>query len=163
MLSENQQSINAGIAAWQELDHGTAMVCGFAELCRRALISPPEQPVTLDQLSEKSLAILACGRVRGVVDVRGSRDEFDAVDRFLAVCVESEPDRRFLFRRKEDPRQTVEYLEAFAQLCRNGLVLHHLSRDFSFSATGFALANSLSAEQLTSLAEVIEFGVEIEH
>jgi hypothetical protein len=151
---------SAGLAAWKELDQGTSTICAFAELCRQAIIFPPTEPIQADQISVKAQAILASTPNRGVVDIRGKKDEFDSVERFLAVCVEVEADRRLLFRRRDDPQQTVEFLDAFGELCRAGLMIHHLGRDFSFSATGFALAKSLNAEQLS---QWIEFGVEVEH
>ncbi len=152
-----------GADAWRALDSGAPTISAFAELCRLSIIHPPDA-VETDALSAEAKTVLVCGGERGVVDLRASKDDFDAVERFLAVCVETEPDSRLLFLNKEDPLQTVAFLEGFAQLCRSGLVLHHLGRDFSFSKTGFAVAKELreSGEEKNQSA-LIDFATRLDH
>jgi hypothetical protein len=74
--------------------------------------------------------------------------------------VESELEKRLLFLQKENPEQTVKFLEGFRQLCQHGLVIHHLQRDFSLSALGFQLAQSLNPEDYASS---LKFASEIDH
>lgn len=144
--------------SWQDLGHGAPTIMGFANLCSRAISNHCE--CDLDELSGEAKAILAAASDRGTMDIRASREPFDSSERFLAVCVEFELDRRLLFLRKDDPQQTVRFLDGFRQLCQSGLVLHHLQKDFSLSATGFEAAKQLNRSDHESL---IDFAVEIEH
>lgn len=164
MIPRNHSGEPAAATAWQELEFGAATISAFAELCRRAIISPSEYGVDPDTLSSEAKAILVCGGQRGVVDVRACKDDYDSVERFLAVCVETEPDSHVLFLQKDDPVQTVAFLDGFGELCRNGLIIHHLGRDFSFSKSGYALAKQLVdggvAETLSSL---LDFAVKLDH
>lgn len=152
-----------GADAWRALDSGAPTISAFAELCRISIINPPES-VDPSTFCAEARAILVCGGQRGVVDLRASKDDYDSVERFLAVCVETEPDSRLLFLNKEDPVQTVAFLEGFAELCRCGLILHHLGRDFSFSKSGFALAESLAnAGEAKAQSELLEFATRLDH
>lgn len=149
---------------WQELETGAATISAFAELCRRSMIAPPQSPPDAADLSGEAKTILVIAAERGVIDVRACKDDFDSVERFLAICVETQPDDRVLFLRKDDPVQTVAFLEGFAELCRHGLILHHLGRDFSFSKLGYELASQLNtADAKETLSKLIEFGTVIEH
>ena len=151
------------IDASKTLDTGVPTISAYAELCRRAIISPPEA-TDPEQLSLESQAILVCGAQRGVVDVRSFKDDYDSVQRFLAVCVEVEPDSHRLFLQKDDPVQTVAFLEGFAQLCRCGLIVHHLGRDFSFSSSGYALAKQLTDQgKPEALVQQLEFATTLDH
>jgi hypothetical protein len=69
-------------------------------------------------------------------------------------------EKRLLFLQKENPEQTVKFLEGFRQLCLHGLVLHHLQRDFSLSASGFVFAGSLNKDDY---AASLSFASEIDH
>ena len=156
MIPRNLSGQSQETGQWQDLDSGAATISALAELCRRAIVSPPG-PVEADMLSDEAKTILICGGERGVVDVRASKDDYDSIERFLAVCVETEPDYHLHFLQKENPVQTVAFLEAFAELCRNGLIIHHLGRDFSFSKTGYALAKQLcdagNSDEIDSLMD----------
>ena len=149
--------------AWRALDTGVPTISAYAELCRQSIISPPPTPGHED-LSAEAVTILVCGAQRGVVDLRACKDDFDSVDRFLAVCIETEPDSHLLFLKREDPVQTVAFLQGFAELCRSGLVIHHLGRDFSFSKSGYALAKELTDSDLAkSVASQMDFATRLEH
>jgi hypothetical protein len=142
---------------WRDLSDGAPTIYGFANLCGRALqhtVSP------VAPLMSEANAILAAAAQRGVMDIRGSKNGFDAADRFLAVCVELAEDRRLLFKRKENPRQTMRFLEGFRQLCQSGVVLHHLQRDFSLTEHGFEAALKVDPD---GVAELLEFAVEIDY
>ena len=154
---------NLNSDTWKSLDTGAPTISAFAELCRRSIINPPPS-VDADDLSLEAKAILVCGSQRGVLDLRASKDDYDSVERFLAVCVEVEPESHQLFLQKDDPVQTVAFLEGFAQLCRSGLVIHHLGRDFSFSSSGYAMAKQLCDEgHSDQLAKQLEFATPLEH
>ena len=146
--------------SWQDLEFGAPTIIGYARLCSLALSQPTPGSPSLDDLSNEAKTILAAVRERGTLDVRASRESFDSAERFLAVCVEFELDRRLLFLQKEDPKQTVRFLEGFRELCQSGLVVHHLQKDFSLSAAGFDLAAKLTRDDYEDL---LSFAVEIEH
>ncbi len=146
---------------WQDLGEGAPTIIGYANLCMSAISQPqPAQENVLEFLSDEAKAILVVAADRGVIDIRADRESFNSSERFLAVCVEYEVDQRILFLQKDQPEQTVRFLEGFRQLCQNGLVIHHLQKDFSLSASGFALAKLLNREELETL---IGFGAKIEH
>jgi len=152
-----------GFDAWKALDTGAPTISAFAELCRQSIICPPES-VDVEQLSSEAKAILVCGADRGVLDLRACKDDFDSVERFLAVCIETEPDSHLLFLDKGNPRQTVAFIEGLAQLCRSGLILHHLGRDFSFSKSGYTLAKDLcAAGEAETQSSLLEFATRLEH
>ena len=164
MIPRNLSGEQAGATAWQELEVGAATISAFAELCRRSVIFSPEAPVDPDQLSDEAKTILVCGGDRGVVDVRACKDDYDSVERFLAVCIETEPDSHVLFLQKDDPVQTVAFLDGFGELCRNGLIVHHLGRDFSFSRSGYALAKQLNeAGAASQLESLLDFASKLDH
>lgn len=164
MIPRNLSHDSGQQTVWQELEAGAATISAFAELCRRAIISPPESSVDATELSGEAKTILVLAADRGVIDVRACKDDFDSVERFLAICVETKSDDRVLFLRKDDPMQTVAFLEGFAQLCRSGLVIHHLGRDFSFSKAGFEMASELDTDGVkATIGTLIEFGTVIEH
>jgi hypothetical protein len=139
MLQRNLSESSNKPTAWQELAEGAPTILAFAQLCSLALVDSAPQAAA-ELLSNEAKTILALAANRGTIEIRAHRDPVDPVERFLAVCVEVEPERRILFLQKEDPQQTVKFLEGFRQLCRTGLILHHLQRDFSLSTQGYELA-----------------------
>ena len=162
MLLRNLGGDNQKFATqWQDLDQGAPTIIGFANLCSLAIAQATDaEAISADELTDEAKTILVAAATRGTIDIRANRDSFDSAERFLAVCVEYELDRRLLFLDKEDPEQTVRFLEGFGQLCRNGLIIHHLQRDFSLSATGFKLARTLNRDDFQRL---LDFGMKIEH
>lgn len=154
-FSSNDQTASQ---AWQDLGEGAPTIMGFANLCSQAITNG--SACDLQDLSDEAKAILAVVGNRGTMDIRASREPFDSAQRMLAVCAEYELDRRLLFLQKEDPEQTVRFLEGFRQLCQSGLVLHHLQKDFSLSAAGFEIAKKLKRSDYEAL---LKFAVEIEH
>jgi len=150
--------------SWQDLAVGAPTIIALAVLCGRAL-SGSVDLVAVESLDEYAKTLLVAARQRGVFDIRGNREAFDSSDRFLAVCVEIDEDRRLLFRRKDEPRETMRFFDGFCQLCRAGLVVHHLQRDFSLTRRGFELADQLANEDLESktFESKLEFAREVEH
>jgi hypothetical protein len=147
---------------WQDLELGAPTIIGYARLCSLAMSQPNPGSgfPSADDLSSEAKTILVAARDRGTMDIRASREPFDSAERFLAVCVEFELDRRLLFLQKENPKQTLRFLEGFRELCSSGLIVHHLQKDFSLSVAGFELAESLQREDFD---ELMNFAVEIEH
>ncbi len=158
MLPRNLNETPPKPATWQELSEGTPTIVAFAQLCSLAIVATDKE-LNLDQLSDESKTILSLAAERGAIEIRVHRDNYDSIERFLAVCVEVEPEQRRLFLRKEDPQQTVRFLDGFRELCRKGLILHHLQRDFSLSNRGFEIARSIDALEYQHLAE---FAIELD-
>tara|TARA_B110000495_G_scaffold47691_1_gene39746 strand:+ start:2688 stop:3182 length:495 start_codon:yes stop_codon:yes gene_type:complete len=164
MLLRNLNNTDASAASWEDLAYGAPTIIGFAELCRQRISSPLSHiAAEFDlnhELSMEAKTILAAAADRGTIDIRANQDSFNSAERFLAVCVEYELEKRLLFLQKENPEQTVKFLEGFRQLCLHGLVLHHLQRDFSLSASGFVFAGSLNKDDY---AASLSFASEIDH
>lgn len=146
-------------SSWEALGSGGPTLAALAALCAAAIVSPPAESEEAE-LSREALAILYAARQRGVIEVRGVRTAFEAPGRLLAVYVEEDAIRTIAFRSQENPEVTVRFFEGFCQLCRAGMVLHHLHRDFSLSRRGFERARDVTAEQVAGeLAEATEFGL----
>lgn len=145
-------------ASWDALGEGSPTLAALAAVCARAIVSPAEPQV--DALSGEAKAILFAAKDRGVIEVRGVRTAFEAPARLLAVYVELDEHRTIAFRNREVPEVTVRFFEGLCQLCRAGLVLHHLHRDFSLSQSGFVVAQQIDRDAVEGLlAEATEFGL----
>ncbi|TVP94823.1 MAG: hypothetical protein EA381_19680 [Planctomycetaceae bacterium] len=154
------QSFHGEMAAsWEALGSGGPTLSALAAVCARAIVDP----VPADQLPEfcpEALAILYVARHRGVIEVRGVRTAFEAPGRLLAVYVEEDATRTIAFRNQESPQVTVRFFEGFCQLCRAGMILHHLHRDFTLSRSGFERAAQIRPEEVAEgIAEATEFGL----
>ncbi len=164
MLLRNLGPDDRNPMGWEDLEKGAPTILGFASLCSRAIVSSEANEADAErianELSNEAKTILVAAATRGTIDIRASREPFDSAQRFLAVCVEYELDQRLLFLQKDDPSQTVGFLDGFRQLCRAGLVIHHLQKDFSLSSSGYALAATLNRDDYS---ELLGFAVEIEH
>lgn len=146
-------------ASWEALGAGAPTLAALAALCARAVLDPPP-PAREPDLSPEALAILYAARTRGMIEIRGVKTAFEAPGRMLAVYVEEDEHRTIAFRSQEDPRVTARFFEAFCSLCRHGMVLHHLHRDFSLSQRGFERADSIRRDDVAGeLAEATEFGL----
>ena len=165
MLQRNLGQDDRNPIGWEDLEKGAPTILGFAALCSRAItmcddtVEPNFEKLN-DALSDEAKTILVAAANRGTMDIRGSRESFDSTERFLAVCVEYELDQRLLFMQKENPEQTVRFLDGFRQLCQAGLLIHHLQKDFSLSSIGYTFARTLERDVYSDL---LGFAVEIEH
>ena len=145
------------LTLWQELSEGTATIVGLATLCNLAMTGTADPP---EELNDFAKAILVAARDRGIMEIRGSKEAFDSTERLLGVCVELSQDEWLMFKRKADPEQTIQFLDGFRQLCLAGLVMHHMMRDFSLTAQGFAAAKELKREDFQ---KQLAFAVEVTH
>jgi hypothetical protein len=141
--------------SWELLQYGVPTVIGFARLCSAAIARTDGHNATAKSLSAEAWTIAFAARDRGSIELRGNKNAFEAADRFLAVCVAIDDDRRLVFKNKAQPRQTLAFLEGFRQLCASGLVIHHLLFDFSLTTAGFQLADQVELPQVQGL---LEFG-----
>lgn len=157
MLFRNLSNHDSSGTSHAELNDGLPTIHALARLCGRAISG---ETATVDALSQQAKAILAMGNDRGIFDIRGNTDGFESADRFLAVCVELDSDRRLILRDKLNPRVTLGFLEGFRQLCQSGLIMHHTQKEFSLTNAGFDLATTLNA---SDYAELVGFAIEVEH
>ncbi|MFK7766122.1 MAG: hypothetical protein AB8B55_02685 [Mariniblastus sp.] len=164
MLLRNLGQDDRNPIGWEDLEKGAPTILAFAALCSRSISNDdstePDLEQLASQLTDESKALLVAAQSRGTMDIRASRESFDSADRFLAICVEYELDQRLLFLQKDNPEQTVRFLEGFRRLCKFGLVIHHLQKDFSLSVSGYALAKTLTRDDYS---ELLGFAVEIDH
>ncbi len=137
---------------------GYPTIAALAMLCANAITDPPSE-VELSELSDEAKTLLVTAQQRGTFEIRATKVSFDSTERFLAICVETEPEVFLMFRRKAQPRQTIKFFEGFVQLCRHGLMMHHLQKDFSLSSKGYQLAESLNASDFETFAA---FAIEAE-
>lgn len=157
---ETAQSFHGEMAAsWEALGSGGPTLAALAAVCAQAIIHPtsdsPEKNLGLE-----AQAILYAARNRGVIEVRGVRTAFEAPGRLLAVYVEEDESRTIAFRSQTHPEVTVRFFDGFCELCRAGMILHHLHRDFTLSRLGFERARKVSQQDIAEkLAEATEFGL----
>ncbi|MCA9223281.1 MAG: hypothetical protein KDA71_23355 [Planctomycetales bacterium] len=145
--------------SWQELGEGAPTLIALAHLCAVAMTR--EKPLDIE-LSPEARAILVAARDRGVIEVKGMNQAFEAPERFLAVQIELDEQRMLTFRNREFPEITIRFFNGFRQLCQTGLVMHHLYRDFSLTQAGYELARTIDREEVESLlAQGMEFGADI--
>lgn len=140
-------------SSWEALGEGGPTLAALAGVCARCLAQPPET-IELAQLSAEAKTILYAARNRGVIEVRGVSTAFEAPARMLAVYVEEDTQRTIAFRDREHPEVTMRFFEGFCQLCRTGLIVHHLHRDFSLTTSGFALAREVKRAEVEKLLEL---------
>lgn len=146
-------------SSWEALGEGAPTLSALAAVCARAIVVPPAE-IELQQLSGEACAILFAARDRGVIEVRGVSTAFEAPARMLAIYIEEDDQRTIAFRDRERPEVTLRFFEGFCELCRNGLILHHLHRDFSLTKRGFELARQIERDQVAELLDLAtEFGL----
>jgi len=146
-------------SSWEALGSGGPTLAALAAVCARAIIDPP-RPDAEPTLAPEALAILFAARYRGIIEVRGVRTAFEAPGRLLAVYVEEDENRTVAFRSQSHPEVTVRFFDAFCTLCRSGMILHHLHRDFTLSRLGFERARKITAADVADqLAQATEFGL----
>ena len=130
---------------WDDLAESAATILSLARICSRSFSLV--EPVEID-LSLEARTILFAAKDRGVIEIVGKKNAFDSADRFVSVHVEYEPHQFLSFKRKEEPEQTIRFVEAFKQLCIGGFVMHHLMREFSLTTSGFELARQIPEEEV---------------
>lgn len=164
-LSEYQTFHREMAASWEALGEGGPTLAALAALCARTLAESWESGSTIKSLQDVTLsneaqAILYLAQSRGVIEVRGVKTAFEAPGRLLAIYVKVDEHKTVAFRSQEEPLITVRFFDGFCELCRAGLIIHHLHRDFTLSRRGFELAKQLDGTKLQSeLNCATEFGL----
>ena len=159
MLQRHIPNDDSDALTWEDLSRGVATLGALARICGRSFGAADENEakISANDLSQQAQTILYAGRDRGVVEIKRNHDEFDAVDRFLTVFVETAPHKMLAFKNNGEPEKTIEFVEAFRELCRKGLIMHHAQKDFSFTKRAFEIAKSID---VASIAESLEFASE---
>jgi hypothetical protein len=161
-LTEYQVFHGEMAASWEAMGEGGPTLAALAAICARTLANPNtvQESITSADLSLEALAILYSARERGIIEVRGVKTAFETPGRLLAVYVEISEHHTIAYRSQENPEVTIQFFDGFCELCRRGLILHHLHRDFTLSRRGFELARSIDRQQIeTQLAAATEFGL----
>jgi len=161
-LDEYQTFHREMAASWDAMGEGGPTLAALAALCARALVRRLDEPQTIDPipLSAEAMAILYKARNRGVIEVRGVKTAFEAPGRLLAVYIEESEHQTVAFRSREFPEITIKFFDGFCELCRAGLILHHLHRDFTLSRQGFEIARTIDPLNIQEpLAMATEFGL----
>jgi hypothetical protein len=147
--------------SWEALGAGAPVLVALAQLCSQAMVELPASNAGLaETLAPEAKAILVAARDRGVIELKAVNTAFDPAARLLAVYVERDQTQTIAFRNPEKPEVTVTFLEGFRQLCRAGLVMHHIHRDFSLTLLGFQLARTIDPQEVQPwLDQGTEFGL----
>ncbi len=147
--------------SWDALGAGAPFLVALSQLCSQATVGlNASTEVAVDQLSAESKAILVAARNRGVIEIKAVNAAFEAPSRMLAIYVELDETQTIAFRDPNEPEVTVRFLEGFRVLCENGLVMHHIHRDFSLTSKGFELARTISKQEVQPwLDKGTEFGL----
>jgi hypothetical protein len=147
--------------SWEALGAGAPVLVALAQLCSQAMVNlPAANELTAEGLSPEARAILVAAAHRGVIEIKAVNTAFDPAARLLAVYVELSDTQTIAFRDPADPEVTVSFLEGFRQLCRAGLVMHHIHRDFSLTHFGFQIARRIDPQEVQAwLAKGTEFGL----
>ncbi len=144
--------------SWEALGNGAPMLVALAQLCSEVWAKP--SGIQDSPLTGEAKAILFSARDRGTIEIKAVNSAFDPAARMLAVYVEENEERTIAFRDPTCPEITVRFLDGFRQLCQLGLVMHHIYRDFSLTASGFELARNICREEVQLwLDKATEFGI----
>ena len=147
--------------SWDALGAGAPVLVALSQLCSNAMVDlNATSPFDVELLSPEAKAILVASRNRGVIEVKAVNAAFEAPSRMLAVYVELDETQTVAFRDRNEPEVTVRFLEGFRVLCQNGLVMHHIHRDFSLTSRGFEIARTISKQEVQAwLDKGTEFGL----
>jgi hypothetical protein len=147
--------------SWEALGAGAPVLVALAQLCSQAMVEDPSANLhSAESLTPEAKTILVSARARGVIEIKAVNTAFDPAARLLAVYVELSDTQTIAFRDPNDPEVTVSFLEGFRQLCRSGLVMHHIHRDFSLTDLGFKVARRIDRDDVQIwLDKGTEFGL----
>lgn len=150
-LSESQPTESL---VWEDLTNGIPTIAALAGLCSKVLGEPQAPASYSSNLTPESSAILHAAAGTGSISIRGNKNAFEPGERFLAICVELKEGHRIEFRVKDNPEQTIRFVEGFRRLCKAGLVMHQLMNEFSLTAAGFDFAKQVDVESIKPLVEM---------
>ena len=147
--------------SWEALGNGAPMLVALAQLCSETWVRrDADFRVEPSAFTLEARAILFAARARGIIEIRAVNSAFDAAARLLAVYVEVNAERTIAFRDPARPEVTLKFMEGFRELCKAGLIMHHIYRDFSLSPHAIALAGQIQVADVQSQLDMAtEFGL----
>lgn len=152
----------------EQLNQGIPSIWQMAKMCTAAQAqangvgnteSSNSKANTID-LSLECQTLLWLARNRGSFDIKFDRNAFESSERVLTVHVEVDENSWQPCRVARNIRKNIAFLEAFMSLCRLGLVLHHVSTEFTLSGRGFERADNISEDEIKAEIEKL---VTIDH
>lgn len=132
----------------EELLAGLPTISAFARLCGNVLVGSLDANRSPVDLSSEAQAILCAARQCGILEIKGTQQEFESARRLLAIYVETAPGCYLVFRNQRDPQVTLRFLDGFRELCVAGFVMHQMGAEFSLTSRGFEHAASLDESSL---------------
>ena len=147
------------VGTWEELGMGAPTIIAMALLCSNAMARDNLPKVDLSELMDEAKALLYLARNRGVFEIKGTNNAYDASARFLSISVEVGEEHAVDLKLKGNPKATIRFLSGFRELCATGLVMHHLFRDFSLSQAGFLAAETISEAEVKKVLQPFEHDI----
>lgn len=142
---------------WHDLGEGAPTLAGLARICSQSMATGGDAELPL---CGEALALLFAARDTAMIEIKGSNRAFDAPARMLTVYIEATHERTLIFRNKDNPAIAIRFIAGFRELCRAGLVMHHIYHDFSLTREGLDRAKTITlAEVQPFLALATELGL----
>lgn len=143
---------------WEALGHAVPTITALATLCSVAMTDAKKHGDTKDpaevlkhlepDLRLVAKTILFAASRLGAIEIKISPRAFRPTERFLALHIPVNEDEVIVFQDPNDLKVAVEFLAAFAELCRSGLCLHQLQGEFSLSYEGYSVASLIHREEV---------------
>lgn len=142
-------TVAGSAGAWDDLTASVPTIVAMAQLCANRLVEPPD---TIPELGDQAKAILASAQDQGVIEIKGNNSEFESSKRMIAVYVEIDSNSQLMFRGKT-PEITVQFLDAFRELCSAGIIIHHVGGEFSLNTNGYELARGINRDTVNEILD----------
>ena len=142
-------TVAGSAGAWDDLTASVPTIVAMAQLCANRLVEPPE---TTPELGDQAKAILVSAQDQGVIEIKGNNSEFESSKRMIAVYVEIDSNSQLMFRGKT-PEITIQFLDAFRELCSAGIIIHHVGGEFSLNTNGYALARGINRDNVKEILD----------
>lgn len=137
---------------WEDLGAGVPSIVALAKQASLAMLD--ERTDDWRTMSPEAQTLLLAAKRRGAFEIQAVNSAFEPHQRWLAVAVEQAEHEWVVFRPSGSPSAVVRFFAGFAELCRGGLVMHQIYRDFSLTPAGFAAAEQIDPAELTSWMEM---------
>lgn len=134
---------------WDDLGAGVPSLIALAKQASIAMVEGRTDDWR--QLSPHARTLLHAARHRGAFEIQATNSAFEPHQRWLVVAVEQPEHEWLVFRPANSPSEVVQFFAGFAELCRGGLVMHQIYRDFSLTPAGFLAAKKVDPAELRAL------------
>lgn len=140
----------------EQLNSGLPTLWRLAVLCSNAIGNEGKAETSSESmiakasqgLSQESKTMLYLAKNRGAFDIKVDRNAFDSADRMLTVHIETDDNIWQPCKVPNMRKKNIAYLESFFAMCRSGLILHHVSSEFSLSSLGFQVSEQIESESV---------------